>query len=93
MSKREQKKVSHRDCRNYAPLDAAKGLCRKTSDLIPADEKICERFSCLPRCCRCTHYQADADKPLVGICGRSSNHFMAYADMTARTCADFQELS
>jgi 4-hydroxyphenylacetate decarboxylase small subunit len=80
----------HRDCCNYAPLDADKGLCLMSKDVILADGQSCEQFSLLPRCRCCVHYQPDANQPQVGICKRSPNLFMAYADMTAKTCADYQ---
>lgn len=83
---------AHRDCRNYAPLDAARGICHKTKEVVAADEKNCECFSCLPRCCRCSNYAADESKPQVGICRRSPNNFLAYGDMTAKTCRDFDPL-
>lgn len=89
---RSQTELSHRHCRNYAPLDAGKGLCLVRKDLILADGLICEQFSSLPRCSRCAHYQPEKGKPQIGICRRSPNFFMAYADMTAKTCADFQTL-
>ena len=34
----------HLDCRNYAPLDVAKGMCHVRKEIILADGKSCEMF-------------------------------------------------
>jgi 4-hydroxyphenylacetate decarboxylase small subunit len=91
MSEKAVHQLAHRDCRNYVPLDAAKGLCRIRNEMIPADERICEQFRRLPRCRCCRHYRPDEARSQTGVCGRSLNNFMAYADMTASTCKDFQD--
>jgi len=82
--------LGHRDCRNYAPVDAAKGLCRASSGMTPADGKPCERFSRLPRCGWCAGFRAEPAKPGLGVCASSAHQFFAYADMAAKTCADFK---
>ena len=90
------KEIAHRDCRNYVPVDAAKGLCRRSKNLLPADGDICKEFRRLPRCRVCAHFQATSENSQsgldnqIGVCLRSVNQFLAYADMTAATCRDFQ---
>jgi len=81
--------LSHRDCLNYAPIDAAQGLCRNGEAVTAADGEPCARFSRLPRCRWCVQYRCDPKKAHIGTCAASRNGFMAYADMTAKTCAQF----
>lgn len=82
--------TTHRDCLNYAPVDAAKGLCRACGDPVPADGESCEKFARLPRCRWCVQYRPHPDKAQIGICAVSPKGFLAYADMTAKTCAQFK---
>jgi 4-hydroxyphenylacetate decarboxylase small subunit len=83
-------KVYHRDCRNYTPVDVAKGICHRTKDLVVADGDRCEQFQLLPRCRHCLNYIVDAQAMGVGICKASKNRFLAYGDMTAVTCEQYR---
>lgn len=82
--------MSHRYCRNYAPVDVAKGLCHKSRELITADGESCPNFERMPRCLFCLNYRADESKPRLGICQVSTRAFPAYEDMVAVTCQSFK---
>jgi len=79
---------SHRDCRNYAPLDVVKGICHRTKDVVGADDVHCDHFDRLPRCRHCSLFEIDSPSPL-GLCGASRSKPMAYPEMVAVTCESF----
>jgi len=83
-------KATHRECRNYAPVDVSKGLCHRSGVMTPGDDACCAELDLLPKCGRCAHYGPEEHDPLTGVCGVSKSRFMAYADMTAVTCAQFE---
>ncbi len=81
--------MSHRYCRNYAPVDVAKGICHKSKELITADGEPCQHFEKMPKCMHCLNYRAEEKKPRQGICEASPHAFIAYEDMVAVTCLSF----
>lgn len=83
--------MSHRDCRNFAPVDVAKGVCHRTKLGVAADGARCEQFVRLAKCRHCRNYLPDAGTAGVGVCAVSKNQFLAYADMTAVTCEQYTE--
>jgi 4-hydroxyphenylacetate decarboxylase small subunit len=79
---------SHRDCRNFAPLDVVKGICHRTKDVVGADDERCENFDRLPRCRHCSSFMVD-DRGQLGTCGAAARKPMAYPEMVAVTCESF----
>ena len=41
--------LHHRDCRNFAPVDVAKGICHRTKNMVPADGDQCEECVATPK--------------------------------------------
>jgi 4-hydroxyphenylacetate decarboxylase small subunit len=78
----------NQDCRNYAPLDVAKGICHFHKQVVLADGEACEMFDELPKCKCCQKYVNGVDKYL-GVCTASSTRPMTYPDLTAVTCEWF----
>jgi 4-hydroxyphenylacetate decarboxylase small subunit len=76
------------DCRNYAPLDVAKGICHKRKQVVLADGEACEMFDELPKCKCCAKYIPGEDDYL-GICAALSTKPMTYPDLIAVTCEWF----
>lgn len=83
----------HRDCRNYAPIDAAKGICHLTKIDVAGDACCCSSFNRIQKCKYCISYNCDIENADIGVCLSSDNNpkFMAYADMIAITCEKFKE--
>ncbi len=79
---------THLDCRNFAPVDVAKGICHRTKDLILADADACEHFDRTAKCKFCQSFEA-ADAPFLGTCTASASRPMTYPDLVAVTCAQF----
>ena len=76
------------DCRNYAPVDVAKGICHVRKQMVLADGDACELFDCLPKCQHCANYTPGPEEYL-GTCEATPNRPMAYADLSAVTCTWF----
>lgn len=81
--------TSHRDCRNYAPLDVAKGLCHRSKELVPADGEACPEFTLMPKCGNCAQFKPSAERQELGTCLASDQEpkFFTYPDLAAVTCA------
>jgi 4-hydroxyphenylacetate decarboxylase small subunit len=79
--------IRHMDCRNFAAVDVAKGICHRTKDLVPADAFHCEHFVPLQKCRFCIHFAAGDQ--YVGICTAVSTKPMTYPDLITVTCEMF----
>lgn len=79
--------IKHMDCRNFAAIDAAKGICHRTKELIPADGDRCEHFVAVPKCGFCSHFAAG--EQYLGACNAVSTRPIAYPDLIAVTCEMF----
>ena len=73
------------DCRNYAPVDVAKGICHVRKQMVLADGDACELFDCLPKCRHCAKYTPGPEQYL-GTCEATPVRTMAYPDLNAVTC-------
>jgi 4-hydroxyphenylacetate decarboxylase small subunit len=85
--------IPHRDCRHFAPVDVARGICHRTKAPVAADAAVCDLFEAIPKCKRCIHFQPGASARDLGACGASPHtpKFPAYPDMVAVTCGDFED--
>ena len=76
------------DCRNYAPLDVAKGICHVRKEIVMADDAACGTFDKLPKCKFCEKY-IPGEEEYLGTCGATSSQPMIYPDLIAVTCEWF----
>ena len=83
-----EQRLKHLDCRNFAPVDVAKGICHVKKQLILADGESCETFQKLPKCKHCQNY-VPGEQGYIGICEASVARPMAYPDLIAVTCDHF----
>ena len=81
-------KTRHLDCRNYAPVDVAKGICHARKEMVLAGGDACELFERLPKCRHCASYTAGGEAYL-GTCEATPSRPMAYPDLSAVTCEWF----
>ena len=79
--------LKHMDCRNFAAVDVAKGVCHRTKELVLADEEHCEHFVPTPKCKFCNHFVAG--EQYLGACGADPAKPMTYPDLIAVTCDMF----
>jgi 4-hydroxyphenylacetate decarboxylase small subunit len=77
-----------KDCRLYLPVDVFRGLCKLEKKEILPDDESCSRFDAVPKCKYCRNYKPDKD--YLGTCMGTT---IAYPDLIAAKCADFQWIS
>jgi 4-hydroxyphenylacetate decarboxylase small subunit len=84
----EKKILKHDDCRNFAAVDAAKGICRKTNTMIFSDTVICDNLMELPKCKNCSHF-IDENKDHIGNCIGLEKNNWTYGELAAVTCEGY----
>ncbi len=76
---------SCKDCKLYLPVDVFRGLCKLNKDKIGPDDPGCDKAEKVPKCRFCANYTGE--KEFLGKC---MGTILAYPDMIASKCADFQ---
>lgn len=79
--------LKHMDCRNYAAVDVAKGICHRSKELVLADADHCEHFVATQKCKFCEHFVAVSQ--YLGTCSAVISKPMTYPDMVTVTCENF----
>jgi 4-hydroxyphenylacetate decarboxylase small subunit len=79
--------MQHMDCRNFAAVDVAKGICHRTKELVLADAEHCEHFVATQKCKFCDHFVAGDQ--YLGTCKAVSSKPMTYPDLITVTCKMF----
>ena len=79
--------LKHMDCRNYAPLDVAKGICHRSKELVLADGDHCDSFVATQKCKFCDHFIAT--EVYLGLCTAVISKPRTYPDLIAVTCEEF----
>ncbi|CAH2214872.1 4-hydroxyphenylacetate decarboxylase small subunit [Tepidibacter aestuarii] len=77
--------LKHNDCLNFSPMDAAKGICRVTGNMINIDSDVCEVFELCPKCRNCSNFK-NSDKDELGMCTGLDKDNWTYGDLNAVTC-------
>lgn len=76
------------DCRNYAPVDVAKGICHRSKQTVLADDPNCEFFEPTQKCKFCAHYVPSQEEQM-GLCGAVPNKPWTYPELITVTCEWF----
>ncbi|MFZ5754411.1 MAG: 4-hydroxyphenylacetate decarboxylase small subunit [Bacillota bacterium] len=77
--------LKHDDCRNFIPIDVAKGFCNVKKMNVLIDTPACEQFKALPKCKVCVNFTVPDEKSL-GTCVGFKDNYWTYADLRAVTC-------
>lgn len=77
---------THRNCRNFAPVDTQTGICVLTKKPLGADDAACPAFTLLPRCGDCAAF---TPSDTGAMCAASKTSFPAFADIVAVNCPDY----
>ncbi len=83
-----QQTCKNMDCRNFAPVDVAKGICHARKQMVLADGEACKMFEKLPKCKHCAKY-APREEEHLGTCTASPTRPMTYPDLIGVTCEWF----
>lgn len=81
--------LNHNDCRNFIPVDAAKGICSVNKTEILIDGPTCPKFETLPKCKNCSNF-TDQDDKAMGICAGFKDKYWTFGDLKAVTCEGYQ---
>ena len=82
-----EQNLKHMDCRNYAPVDVAHGICHRTKELLLADVDHCEHFVPTQKCRFCVHFVAG--QQYLGTCRATTGKPVTYPDLITITCENF----
>jgi len=85
----DKNNLKHHDCRNFIPIDVAKGICNAKKMVVLIDSDICPKFKALPKCKNCGNFKNPDDKS-IGNCVGFSDNYWVYADLKAVTCEKYQ---
>jgi 4-hydroxyphenylacetate decarboxylase small subunit len=81
--------LQHNDCRNFCSVDVAKGICRRTGEMVAIDDAACTECVPLPKCKFCGCYSPGIQSGL-GACLAEAGQPWAYPEMIAVTCELFE---
>jgi 4-hydroxyphenylacetate decarboxylase small subunit len=84
-----QQGLLHSDCCNFCNMDVAKGICRRTQEMVLIDSEACGCYAQLPKCKFCANFAAGSDEG-IGTCNAEASHPWAYPEMIAVTCEMFK---
>ena len=73
------------DCKYYLPVDVFRGICKLSKVKISPESAQCDKAEQIAKCKFCAKYMAEKD-----FLGKCMGTTMAYPDMIASKCADFQ---
>lgn len=85
----QEKVLWHNDCRNYCSLDVAKGICRRTQEVVLIESTACSEYVQLPKCKFCAYFST-GNQEGIGTCNADASHPWAYPEMIAVTCEMFK---
>lgn len=87
---KEMKDLNHSDCRNFIPVDVAKGICQLKNKQVLIDTPVCERFVQLPKCKFCSNFTVNQKEKTLGTCEAGKDKPWTYADLPAVNCEMFK---
>ncbi|MCW7754863.1 4-hydroxyphenylacetate decarboxylase small subunit [Desulfobotulus sp. H1] len=84
--------IPYRDTLEFIPVDVDKGIDRLTGKMVKADASAPDGYGMVAKCKFCKNYTEEKD--YIGICEASEQtpKFIAYGDMLAVTCNQFQKI-
>lgn len=74
-----------KDCLFYLPVDVFRGICKLNKNKITPDDPFCAKAEKSFKCKFCSKYTRERDD-----LGRCMGSALAYPDMNASKCADFE---
>jgi 4-hydroxyphenylacetate decarboxylase small subunit len=80
--------LRHDDCRNFIPIDVAKGICSCSQEIVLIDSLVCDKFAELAKCKVCSNFIKPDDK-MLGICAGFKDGYWTYGDLKAVTCEKY----
>lgn len=78
-------KLKHNDCLNFSTIDATKGICRITKQLINIDSETCSNLALMPKCKNCINFEKPDEKG-IGTCIGLEKEDWTFESLNAITC-------
>lgn len=75
----------HSDCMNFCAIDATKGICRLSKQMISLDDEACKEIKIMPKCKNCKNF-VDCNDEGIGKCTGLDNEDWVYSTLNAITC-------
>lgn len=79
----------HSDCRNFIPIDVAKGICGLINQNVLIDTQVCPKFKEVAKCKNCSNFK-DPDEKMIGRCAGFNDDYWAYGDLKSVLCEKYQ---
>lgn len=76
------------DCQYYLPVDAFKGLCKRSKDHVVPETAECKTFEKRHKCKCCSHFTLSQDCAFLGTC--SAGGVPTFPDLNGTYCHDYQ---
>lgn len=81
--------LKHHDCRNFIPIDVAKGICSLTNQTLLIDGEVCPKFVEIAKCKNCSNFK-NPDEKMIGSCVGFKDDYWTYADLKGVLCEKYQ---
>lgn len=81
--------MKHSDCSNFCPIDAAKGICRLTNEMIFIDTDLCSHFDEISKCKNCTKF-LNPDKDGIGTCVGFKKETWSPSELKSTLCEKYE---
>jgi 4-hydroxyphenylacetate decarboxylase small subunit len=81
--------LKHKDCRNFVPVDVAKGFCREHQQMVLIDSDVCDSFRMLPKCGNCAKFEPYSPEDSMGSCLAEKRKPWTFADLITVTCENY----
>ncbi|CZR95415.1 MULTISPECIES: 4-hydroxyphenylacetate decarboxylase small subunit [unclassified Clostridioides] len=75
----------HSDCMNFCAVDATKGICRLSKQMLNLDDEACEELKVMPKCKNCKNF-VDVNDEGIGKCVGLEKEDWVYSTLNAITC-------
>lgn len=83
---KEVKGLNHTDCRNFIPVDVAKGICRVSGEKVLIDTDVCDKMVPMPKCKNCAGFVKGVNEDNIGVCTADKKEPWTYGELPAVTC-------
>ena len=81
--------MKHSDCVNFSVIDAAKGICRVSNQVIFIDTPVCKKFNEINKCGNCLNFK-EPNKDNIGTCVGFKKEAWAFKELNAITCEGYK---
>lgn len=83
--------MKHNDCVNFSPVDAAKGICRATNNMVFIDTETCGNFKEACKCRNCKNF-VNPGSDNIGTCIGLKKESWTFAELSAATCEGYKSV-